>query len=107
MVEIRKVTKAGVQSDVQHCRGCGSESQGRLTQPSSQKELVRREADDLPEGSQEMKWTDSDERAQVLKTQRLPETQLNKPNRRGDSTFIPNAIGSLRSPWRLRVSHLS
>src|SRR5262245_41286345 len=90
VIEIREVAEARVQSDVQHRLGGGSESQGRFTQPSSQNELMGREADDMLEGSQEMVGADPDERAQFFKAQRPPEMQLDKLNRRRDSTLIPH-----------------
>src|SRR5215510_8738948 len=49
VVEIREIAEARVQGDVQHRLGGGSESQRRFTKPSSQKELMGREADDLLE----------------------------------------------------------
>src|SRR5262245_7760240 len=89
VIEIREVAEARVQSDVEHRLGGGSESQGRLTQPYSQNELMGREADDLLEGSQEIVGTDPDERAQFFKAQRSPEMQFDKPNRRRDSALVP------------------
>ena len=50
VVEIREVAETRVKSDVQHRLGCGSQSQRRFAQPS-QNELMRRDADDLLEGS--------------------------------------------------------
>src|SRR5262249_30668092 len=88
--EIREVAEASVQSYVQHRLGCCPEPQGRFTQPSSQKELMGREADHLLESSQEVVGTDPDERAQFFKAHRLPEMQLNKPDRRRDSALITN-----------------
>src|SRR5262245_17725657 len=99
VIEIREVAEARVQSDVQNRFGGGSESQGRFTQPSSQNELMGREADDMLEGSQEMVGADPDERAQFFKTQRPPEMQFDKPNRRRDSTLIPHRRPFHRS-WR-------
>ena len=99
VIKIREVTEARVQSDVQHRLGGGSESQGRFTQPSSQNELMGREADDLLEGSQEIVRTDPDERAQSFKAQRPPEMQFDKPNRSRDSALVPNRRPPHRS-WR-------
>jgi hypothetical protein len=63
MIEIREVTKANIQSNLQH-RFCGcSQSQGRFTQSSAQQELMRGETDDLPEGSQKVVGADPDDRA--------------------------------------------
>src|SRR5215468_5425043 len=99
VIEIREVAEARVQSDVQHRLGGGSESQGRFTQPSSQNELMGREADDLLEGSQEMIGADSDERAKFSKAQRPPEMQFDKPNRRHDSALVSNRQ-PLHRNWR-------
>src|SRR5262245_27566761 len=89
VIKIREVAEARIQSDVQHRLGGGSESKRRFAQPSSQNELMGRDADDLLEGSQEVVRTDLDERAQFFKTYRLPEMLFDKPNRRRDSTLIP------------------
>src|SRR5215470_15827629 len=99
VIEIREVAEARVQSDVQHRLGGGPESQGRLMQPYSQNELMGRESDDLLEGSQEMIVADSDERAQFFKAQRPPEMQFDKPNRRRDSSLVPNCR-PLHRNWR-------
>jgi hypothetical protein len=63
MIEIREVTKANIQSNLQYRPGGCSQSQRRFTQSSAQEELVRSEANDLPEGSQEVVGADPDERA--------------------------------------------
>src|SRR5262245_33326057 len=99
VIEIREVAEARVQSDVQHRLGGGSETQGRFTQPSSQNELMGREADDMLEGSQEIVGTDPDERAQLFKAQRPPEMLFDKPNRRRDSALIPHRR-PLHRNWR-------
>src|SRR5215470_16107630 len=90
VIEIREVAEARVQSDVEHRLGGGSESHGRFTQPSSQNELMGREADDLLESSQEVVGADVDERAQFFKAKRPPEMQFDKPNRSRDSALVPN-----------------
>src|SRR5262249_35011844 len=104
MVEIGEVAKTRVESDVQHRFAGGSESQRRFTQPSSQNELIGREAGDLLECSQKVVRADPDERAQFFKAQRPPEIQFYKLNSGRDSTLITNRRGLRRN--RRSIEHV-